>query len=459
MASGFRRAMDASNRLDFGLDSGTNINGFDYVGDGMDRGLPDFPIQFPGTLTVGGNVSSVCTTTDVFAWPLSYGGPLLGSRAPPGTHVNFEELERQKDSREQRSTAMLWTNVCKEIQNLLKVIPCKLRASQSPEEIKEIVVLLSERWKALEELHMKYLPGINERKRLEEVQNRYSNLKRGAHDVINECEGFLQNLGSSPGNLGMDPGLPDQDVERDDNVSVYSKSSSASGSSRKKSLKRALVSKMKLDLARARANEEAEAARIELKRLEEEASLAELEWKIETEYNDEGGLTAGAASPLDATTFLVDKRPHSTPVTSDKIEASRSDASPGTTSVTGKETVSQLNPCTETSATPVSGILKSRDSMKTQLKSSFSRMESNVPKTLDSVKSPQSFRVPSVQQSQRATCGDHAPRDPVAAMWKAQMLSGMQPTRFSGNPVDFPFFRDQMRTHLESDLICDAQRV
>ena len=74
-------------------------------------------------------------------------------------------------------------------------------------------------------------------------------------------------------------------MKRDDYVSVYSKSSSASGSPRKKSLKRVLVSKMKLDLARARAKEEAKAARMayehkqrmELRRLEEEASLAELE--------------------------------------------------------------------------------------------------------------------------------------------------------------------------------------
>ena len=212
MASGFRRAMDASNRLDFGLDSSMNVNGFEYTGDGMDRGLPDFPIQFlgeSGTSSVGGNVSSFCTTTDVFPWPLSYGGSLLRSRAPPGTRVNFEELEWQKDSREQRSKAMLWTNVCKETENILKVIPSNLRASQSPEEIKEIVDLLSERWKALEELHMKYLPGINERKRLEEVQNRNSNQKRGAHDVINECAGFLQKLGSSPGNVGMDPEQPE----------------------------------------------------------------------------------------------------------------------------------------------------------------------------------------------------------------------------------------------------------
>ena len=63
--------MDAPNRLDFGFDSGMNANSFDYAGDGMDRGLPDFPIQFPGrsdTSTVEGNITSVCTTTDVFAW-------------------------------------------------------------------------------------------------------------------------------------------------------------------------------------------------------------------------------------------------------------------------------------------------------------------------------------------------------------------------------------------------------
>ena len=120
MASGLRRAMDASNRLDFGLDSGRNVNGFDYAGDGMDRGLPDFPIQL--TERSG-------TTTDVFAWPLSYGVPLLRPRPPSSSRVDFEELERQKDSREQRSTVMLGTNVCKEIENLLKVIPSKLHAS------------------------------------------------------------------------------------------------------------------------------------------------------------------------------------------------------------------------------------------------------------------------------------------------------------------------------------------
>ena len=39
------------------------------------------------------------------------------------------------------------------------------------------------------------------------------------------------------------------------------------------------------------------------------------------------------------------------------------------------------------------------------------------------------------------------------------MLSGMQLTWLSGNPVDFPFFSDQICAHLQSDLLTDAQLV
>ena len=37
---------------------------------------------------------------------------------------------------------------------------------------------------------------------------------------------------------------------------------------------------------------------------------------------------------------------------------------------------------------------------------------------------------------------DQAPRDHVAAIWKAQLLSGIKPTQFSGNPAESssPFF-------------------
>lgn len=53
----------------------------------------------------------------------------------------------------------------------------------------------------------------------------------------------------------------------------------------------------------------------------------------------------------------------------------------------------------------------------------------------------------------------YTPKDHVAAMWKVQLLNGITHTQFGSNPADFPFFRDQVRTHLESELLTDAQRV
>lgn len=37
--------------------------------------------------------------------------------------------------------------------------------------------------------------------------------------------------------------------------------------------------------------------------------------------------------------------------------------------------------------------------------------------------------------------------------------NGITPTQFSSHPADFPFFTDQVRTHLESELLTDVQRV
>lgn len=84
--------MDVLNWLDFGFDGGINIDGFNYVGDGMDCGLFDFVIQFFGILMVEGNVSFGCIIIDVFVWLLSYGGFLFRFRFLLSICIDFEEL-------------------------------------------------------------------------------------------------------------------------------------------------------------------------------------------------------------------------------------------------------------------------------------------------------------------------------------------------------------------------------
>ena len=186
----------------------------------------------------------------------------------------------------------------------------------------------------LEGLHGRCRAGINGRKRLEHVQERYSTLKSEVDDIINECEGLFRRPDPRHGELGMDHGLPVWDPRQDDNKSVHGvaihvtkHSEALSVSSQKKSLKRALVSKLKLDLARARPKEDAEAARVayeykqrmELRRLEGEATLAELKWKIEMDNLTESILLRVVSSALNTSTFIVNKQSHSTPVTSEYV--------------------------------------------------------------------------------------------------------------------------------------------
>ena len=69
--------------------------------------------------------------------------------------------------------------------------------------------------------------------------------------------------------------------------------SSKASSRKKEKLRAALLAKKKVELAKGRAEEDAELARqkvrMELRRLEDEAALAELDWKIERDYDEETG--------------------------------------------------------------------------------------------------------------------------------------------------------------------------
>ena len=126
----------------------------------------------------------------------------------------------------------------------------------------------------------------------------------------------------------------DQAAERllnDDNSSIKSDKSqhsrqsvssrSSSSSSRKEKLRAVLIARKKLELAKARAQEEAESARLlheqntkrELRRLEDESVLEELDWKIEPEFNEEDSIPEFDNLPSSMKTRL-DKQQHSIPL-------------------------------------------------------------------------------------------------------------------------------------------------
>ena len=136
--------------------------------------MPDFSIQLPVVSTRSDIYLSSCVCTNVFSQPLSASqegdGYHFRPRPPPTTRVEFLESDLKRDSRDQRSTAMQWSNISKEINSLVKEIQSEIHVTLSPEEAKKSVDLLLEKWDRLEGLHGRYLAGINERKRLEHVQ-------------------------------------------------------------------------------------------------------------------------------------------------------------------------------------------------------------------------------------------------------------------------------------------------
>ena len=263
-------------------------------------------------------------------------------------------------------------------------------------------------------------------------------------DLIEECERQMKK---------------DQGIHKcDDGISISGKSrhsstSSKTSSSRKEKLRAALLAKKKLELAQRRAEEEAELARQnakrELRRLEDEAVLAELDWKIERDFDEETGQLetvddVDKVQPQDNLKPLLKESesrrskppkpimremPGLTPVDYstpyDKLPAA-SKSVPWTGNFTTTEKGK------ETSPAPNSQHLLHQDPCSLQFKRETAR---------------------DTKQEQ------NTPKEHVAAMWKVQLLNGITPTQFSGNPADFPFFTDQVRTHLESELLTDAQRI
>ena len=49
--------------------------------------------------------------------------------------------------------------------------------------------------------------------------------------------------------------------------------------------------------------------------------------------------------------------------------------------------------------------------------------------------------------------------DTTAVLLKLTMLQAMQPIKFSGNPSDYPIFRDRLRDNLEDGILTDSQKL
>lgn len=378
----------------------------------------------------------------------------------PNNHSDSSEILRQRATKRQRSFAAIWSKSIRGIEVDIVYIEKNLDAITDTPVIRELLSRVEALWSSFESTHAKYIPGIKKPKRHKEAEQRFIVLQKRFFDIMRRCRQRLR-LESS------------QEID-DDNTSICSRistssrgsklSRASSNSSQKEKLRTVLLANKKLEFARARAKEEEEEARRkaqqdsrrELRRLEEAAALAELEWKFETEYDEEIDLVD---SVKDCKPFVEEdnqNKPGLQNSTTYKPITRGLYKSPEV-SFPVKETSNRrvLPEYQQDWSTPFHNFETVEEAYGTGVKTRNSKHREPLPRM------PKTENYRSSTHSSREEDGnnDNIPSDPVTAMWKIQLLNGITPTKFSGNPSEFPFFQAQVQAHLESRLLSDAQKV
>lgn len=219
-------------------------------------------------------------------------GYSLREKPLPNTQIDFGEIMRQQRASEQHKLAASWSKTFKEVESETQRLRTCLYTTWDPSSALELVNNLEFLWKSFESIHSQYMFGIKETKCLTEVKSRFDLLKEEVTNTVTECKKQMDIDQEAERLLHDDQSSIKSDKSQHLQLSLLSRASSST--SRKERLRAVLIARKKLELARTRAQEDAESAWLlqeqntkkELRWLEDETALAELDWMIETEYNE-----------------------------------------------------------------------------------------------------------------------------------------------------------------------------
>ncbi|XP_028513775.1 uncharacterized protein LOC110239139 [Exaiptasia diaphana] len=427
--------------------------------------------------------------------------------------------------------------MCNNLQSEITSLRTNIYTAWDPKSAQEAADRIVNDWKHFEEIYNEYLTGIKEKGRLETVQTKYMLIKELASNVFDEFKRQLQ----------VNEQAATDDVF--EIASVRSDCNNLPASSQRQKLRTMLLAKRKLELAKSRQREEIENARIlhemtarkEIRKLEEEAALAEVEWQVETEcvpneeiqtkaYDDHGNIkhstpNIGAFKPYQTTPpamstlkpnvvppdnghppspvfnlqspvnwrqGYVDERnlagkrapfsdgqqtpaaPHvpvydgqQTPAAQHVpvYDGQQTPATPHVPVYDGQQTPAAPHvPVYDGQQTPAAPHVPVYDGQQTPAAPHVpvydGQQTSAAPRAsvIDNKQDP-SYLSTTACNAYQATIERYKPMDHIATMLKIQLLNGIKPTQFSGKPADFPFLRKQLREHLETEHLSDAQRV
>ena len=219
----------------------------------------------------------------------------LRTHIPANPNIEFDELLHQRAVSKQHQLAATWTKMYNTLQSEISSLRTNIYTVWDPKSAQETADRIVNDWKHFEEIHNDYLTGIKDKKRLETVQIKYMSIKELASNVFDEFKGQLQVNEQAARGEAFEIASVRSDCSHLSNASKTS--------SQKQKLRTMLLAKRKLELAKARQREEIENAKIlqemtarkEIRKLEEEAALAEVEWQVETDR--------GATEEIQAKTY------------------------------------------------------------------------------------------------------------------------------------------------------------
>lgn len=431
-----------------GLDRGIVDRGTDQLDPGLEINLVHSGINLPVyasqdlPLDIGITTSTLPFAVSEPPTQRTFEGYSLRRGPLPNTQIDVSEVSCQQEISEKQRPASSWNKVANYVEAETQQLRTCLYSNWDPASVHKMIDSFNLAWKSFEATYAKYPQGIQERMCLQQVEQR--SLQESMNDLIEDCERQMKS---------------EQETHKcDDGISVSGKSrqslaSSKTQFSRKEKLWAALLAKKKLELAQRRAEEEAELARQNAKRelrlLEDDAVLAELDWKIEWDFDEETGQLE-TVDDVDK----VQPQDNFKPLLKELEWRNSKPPEPTMREIPDFTPVDYSTPWDKLPATsksaPWNGNCTTREKRK------------------EASQVPNSQNLPhegpcSLQFKYETACctnqEQNTPKDHVAAMWKVQLLKGITPTQFSCNPVDFPSFRHQVCTHLERELLTDTEHV
>ena len=177
-----------------GLDRGRVDVGTDQHDPGLEINLANAGINLPVhasqdlPLDIGVTASTLPFVVNPPPIQRAFEGYSLRKDPPPNTQIDFSEIVGQREISEKQRLASSWNKVANYVEAETQQLRTCLYSNWDPVSARKRVESLNLAWKSFEATNAKYVPGIQERKRLQQVEQRFKYLQDSMNDLIEECE-------------------------------------------------------------------------------------------------------------------------------------------------------------------------------------------------------------------------------------------------------------------------------